>query len=445
MGIPLRDALRHKYEARRDVLETNVGRHHRGVDEMIEGSVAAPFWRVAQAFEKQIDSSGGGAAVCVYYRGRKVVDLWGGVRDAAGRPWREDTLAMSFSTSKGITSTLLNMLVDRGELDYDDPIARYWPEFAANGKSGITVRDLMTHRAGLSRLRPLLDRGDRILDWDYMVDRLAAAEGRTTRRSAYHALTYGWLTGELIQRITGAPLGDVIRQELEEPLGLDGLYIGAPPEAIERAAELSSRPGRSRPGIVDRIFSDRFATHATRLGRLVGSPLDWKHMLDALVPPDGAEVLFDERVLGVPVPAANGLFTARSLARIYGAIAERGAIDDVRILSPAAVERMSQLQVRTADRVIPIKMGWRLGYHTAFTFKGALRSAFGHFGFGGSGAWADPSRRLAVAMTNNRVGGTPFGDIRIAAIGSAVLDAEKPLREIADGDAAFDRGLYAVA
>ena len=411
---------------------------------MIQGSVAAPFWRVARAFERQLDRSGGGASVCVYYRGRKVVDLWGGVRDEVGRPWREDTLAMSFSTSKGITSTLLNMLVDRGELDYDDPIARYWPEFAANGKSSITVRDLMTHRAGLSRLRPLLDRGDRILDWEYMVDRLAAAAGRTTRRSAYHALTYGWLTGELIQRVTGDSLGEVMRRELEEPLGLDGLHIGAPPEAIARAAELSARPGASRPGIMDRLFSDRVAHHATRLGRLIGSPLDLKHMLDALVPPDGAEVLFDQRVLGVPVPAANGLFTARSLARIYAAISERGTIDGVRILSPAAVERMAQLQVRTADRVIPIKMGWRLGYHTAFTFKGALRSAFGHFGFGGSGAWADPSRRLAVAMTNNRVGGTPFGDVRIAAIGSAVLDAEKPLRDVADGDGVLDAATYAL-
>ena len=410
---------------------------------MVEGSVAAPFWRVARAFEKQIDTSGGGASVCVYYRGRKVVDLWGGVRDEVGRPWKEDTLAMSFSTSKGITSTLLNMLVDRGELDYDDPIARYWPEFAANGKGSITVRDLMTHRAGLSRLRPLLDRGDQILDWDYMVDRLAGADGRTTKRSAYHALTYGWLTGELIQRITGASLGEVLRKELEEPLGLDGLHIGAPPEAIARAAELSSRPGSSNASVMDRIFSDRVATQLTRIGKLFGSPLDLKHMLDALVPPDGAEVLFDERILGVPVPAANGLFTARSLARIYAAIAERGAIDDARILSPAAVERMSQLQVRTKDRVIPVKMGWRLGYHTAFTYKGALRSAFGHFGFGGSGAWADPSRRLAVAMTNNRVGGTPFGDIRIAAIGSAVLDAEKTLRDVSDGDGVLDTGAYA--
>lgn len=393
----------------------------------IQGSVAAAFWPVARAFERQIESSGGGAAVCVYYEGRKVVDLWGGVRDRAGQPWREDTMSMSFSTSKGITSTLLNLLVDRGEIEYDAPIARYWPEFAAGGKGGISVRDLMTHRAGLSRIRPLLDRGDRILDWEYMVDRLGAAEARSTEHSAYHALTYGWLTGELIQRVTGRSLGDVIRDELEKPLELDGMYIGAPPAARARAAELSTRPGASRSRLMAALFSDRTASVLSQLGRLVGSPLDPKHLLDALVPPDGSEALFDEKVLEVPIPAANGLFTARSLARLYAALSEEGSLDGVRLLSPSAVHRMSRVQVKTADRVLPVRMGWRLGYHTAFTTRGALRSAFGHFGFGGSGAWADPSRRLAVAMVNNRVGGTPFGDMRIAAVGSSVLAATNGL------------------
>jgi CubicO group peptidase (beta-lactamase class C family) len=412
---------------------------------MIDGSVAAPFWPVARAFERQLEASGGGAAVCVYYQGHKVVDLWGGVRDEVGRPWREDTLSMSFSTSKGVMSTLLNILADRGAFAYDDPISAHWPEFGAGGKSSITVRHLMTHRAGLSRLRPLLDRGDRILDWDYMVDALARAEARPTPHSAYHALTYGWLAGELIQRVTGRTLIDVIRDELEEPLGLDGIHIGAPPEAIARTAQLSARPGSKPRSPMALLFSDRLASAVSRVGRLVGSPLDWKHLLDALVPPDNAEALFDERILSVPVPAANGLFTARSLARLYATIAEGGALDGVRLLTPGAVERMSQVQVETVDRVLPIRMGWRLGYHTAFTFRGPLPSAFGHFGFGGSGAWADPSRRLSVAMTNNRGGGTPIGDIRIAAIGSAVLKVEKALRGRSPRDLALEPADYATA
>jgi len=175
------------------------------------------------------------------------------------------------------------------------------------------------------------------------------------------------------------------------------------------------------------LFSERSADILTLLHRLVGSPIDARHMLDALVPPGDADALWHERILEVAVPAANGLFTARSLARMYAAIAEGGTLDGVQLLSPGMIPRMSKVQVHTRDRVIPIRMGWRLGYHTAFTSRGALPTAFGHFGFGGSGAWADPTKRLAVAMVNNRLGGTPFGDMRIASIGSAVVAAAKDL------------------
>ncbi|HIF91756.1 MAG TPA: class A beta-lactamase-related serine hydrolase [Myxococcales bacterium] len=399
----------------------------------IHGVAEAPFWPVVRAFERQLDSTGGGAAVCVYHEGRKVVDLWGGVRDEEERPWREDTMAMSFSTSKGITSTLLHILADRGLLKYDDPVAHYWPEFAQGGKGAISVRDLMTHRAGLSRLRPLLDHGERILDWDYMVKAMERAESKPTAHSAYHALTYGWLTGELIQRITGKNLEKVIREELAEPLGLDGLYIGAPPEAVSRAAQLSGRPGSSRPGLMSKIFSEVTADAVTFFHRMIGSPLDMRHMLDALVPPGDADALWHDRILEKPVPAVNGLFTARSLARLYAAIAEGGTLDGTELLSPEMIPVMGRVHVETRDRVIPIKMGWRLGYHTAFTTRGSLASAFGHFGFGGSGAWADPTKRLSVAMVNNRLGGTPFGDMRIASIGSAVVTAAKRLPKISAG------------
>lgn len=399
----------------------------------IYGVAEAPFWPVVRAFERQLDSSGGGAAVCVYHEGRKVVDLWGGVRDEHETPWLQDTMAMSFSTSKGIMSTLIHILVDRGLIRYDDPIAHYWPEFAQGGKGAISVRDLLTHRAGLSRLRPLIDDGERILDWDYMVRAMELAEARPTNQSAYHALTYGWLTGELVQRVTGKPLPQVIRDELAGPLGLDGLFIGSPPEAIARAAQLLGFPGSERPGLTKQILSEGPADFLTAFHRLIGSPIDPRHMLDALVPPGKADALWHDRILEGPVPAVNGLFTARSLARLYSAIAEGGAVDGIRILSPEMIPKIGKVQVETRDRVIPIKMGWRLGYHTAFTSRGALNTAFGHFGFGGSGGWADPTRRLSVAMVNNRLGGTPFGDMRIASIGSAVMTAMKRL-ENSTGD-----------
>ena len=399
----------------------------------IHGVAEAPFWPVVRTFERQLDASGGGAAVCVYHEGRKVVDLWGGVRDEEEQPWRQDTMAMSFSTSKGITSTLIHILVDRGLIRYDDPVAHYWPEFAQGGKGTISVRDVMTHRAGLSRVRPLLDHGERIMDWDHMVKAMELAEAKPTTHSAYHALTYGWLTGELIRRVTGKSLEDVIRDELATPLQLDGLFIGAPPEAIARSAQLSGRPGSSRPALMSRLFSEGAADALTLLHKLVGSPLDARHMLDALVPPGDADALWHDRILEVSVPAVNGLFTARSLARLYAAIAEGGELDGVQLLSPEMIPKMSKVHVETRDRVIPIKMGWRLGYHTAFTSRGSLASAFGHFGFGGSGAWADPTKRLSVAMVNNRLGGTPFGDMRIASIGTAVMSAVGRLPSSASG------------
>ena len=184
--------------------------------------------------------------MCVYHRGRKVVDVWGGRRDQQGRPWEEDTMAMSFSTSKGVVSTLIHILADRALLDYDDPVARHWPEFAQAGKQDITIRDVLTHRAGLPGIRSLIDGGERILDWNFMVEALARATPmlRPGSTSAYHALTYGWLAGEIVQRVAGRPLPQVLREELAEPLGLDGLYIGAPPSAIARAATLPSPVAR---------------------------------------------------------------------------------------------------------------------------------------------------------------------------------------------------------
>jgi CubicO group peptidase (beta-lactamase class C family) len=389
---------------------------------LIQGRVEEGFWRVARALERQVRRSGGGAAVCVYHRGRPVVDAWAGERDDEGRPWQADTMAMSFSTSKGVLATLLHVLVDRGLLDYDDRVARHWPAFGQNGKAHITVRDVLCHRAGLSRLRPLLDRGDRILDWEYMVQGLERARPgpETGRRSAYHAFTFGWLAGELVQRVSGRPLGALLRQELAEPLGLDGLFIGAPPEARARAASLA------RPGPVPRIAGFLAAPAlgaaldgAARLTRLL--PVDPLLLRDALVPPGAAEVLFGPRILDVPVPAANGLFTARSLARMYAALAGAGTLDGVQLLSPETLRRATQVQTRAPDRVLVVPMHWRLGYHSAFTTRGRLASGFGHFGYGGSGAFADPRRELAVAMVNNRPAGGPFGDARIASLASAAL------------------------
>jgi CubicO group peptidase (beta-lactamase class C family) len=151
-------------------------------------------------------------------------------------------------------------------------------------------------------------------------------------------------------------------------------------------------------------------------------------MTDALVPSDDAALLFEPRILDAPIPAANGLFTARALARLYACLAGGGELQGVRLLSKETLVRATEIQTRRPDRVIMLPMHWRLGYHSPFTTAGRLDTGFGHFGYGGSGAWADPSRELAFAMVNNRLGGSPFGDLRIAELGSAALRAARSAR-----------------
>ncbi len=409
---------------------------------MINGTVEPGFLPVARVLERQV-RRGGGAAVCIYHRGRKVVDLWAGERDAGGHAWTSDTMAMSFSTTKGVLATALHVLADRGQVSYEDRVARHWPEFGQAGKASITLRDVLSHRAGLPQIRPLLDRPDRIMDWEYMTEALADAPPRLAPggHCAYHAFTFGWLAGEILRRVTGQPVGEAVRSLLAEPLGLDGCYIGAPAEAKARAATLIRPKGG---GLVGLIGSRRMMSALDRTTRLIGIPISPLLMQDSLLPGDMGELLWDPRILDNPIPAANGLFTARSLARIYAMLAEGGTLDGVRLLSRRSVSRASQVQSRARDRVLMIPMHWRLGYHSAFTTRGRLPTGFGHFGYGGSGAWCDPEQRLAVAMVTNHVAGGPFGDARIARIGGAAVSCARAAPQAAPRRAAAARSAEAL-
>lgn len=390
---------------------------------MLHGFVHPDFARVAHVFERQIPRRAGGAALCIYHRGEKVVDCWAGTRDVEGNPWEEDTLSISYSTSKGVVSTLLHVLVDRGLLDYDDPVAEYWPEFGQAGKGDITVRQILCHEAGLYAIRSMVDHGRRMLEWEYMVEALADAVPAHPPGAAhgYHGLTYGWLVGELIQRATGKPFVEVLEAELARPLGLDGLYIGLPPDQLHRKAQLI-------PSVVMRQDGDgmralrRWSRGLNGVLRLVGFPIDLGRISEALMPHGIEDVDFDsEAFASASIPAANGTFTARSLARLYALLAADGEFEGVRLLRRETLWRATEVQNRTVDRVIPIPMHWRLGYHRVATFGPSVRNAFGHSGFGGSGAWADPDRELAVALTLNSGVGTPFGDLRIVRIGTAAI------------------------
>jgi len=397
---------------------------------MLKGWTHPDFSDVARSLRRILPRKGpGGAAVCVYHRGEKVVDAWGGTRDDVGTPWEEDTLSVSFSTTKGVASTLLHVHADRGLIDYDAPVADYWPEFAEGGKERVTVRQLLCHEAGLYAIRDMVDHASEMLDWQQITARLAAAPPRHVPGTAhgYHGLTYGFLVGEVVRRVAGnKPFPELIESEIASPLGLDGLYCGVPADQMHRCAQLLSTltdgPIEQRRANTEKNW-DRACRWRDRLKK-VGIHYDPTETLAALIPKGMEELEFNSDAFrAASIPAANGMFTARSLARMYACLAQGGELDGVRLLSYETVRTATEQQNRGAGRVIPISMRWRLGYHRAFAVRARVPSGFGHFGFGGSGGWADPQRQLAVALTVNSGVGTPFGDTRIARIGGAAVRA----------------------
>lgn len=402
----------------------------------IDGRLHPDFQEVANVFEGILERQAGGGAFAVYHRGECVVDLWGGCLDRNRTPWREDTMAPSFSTTKGVASTLVHIMADRGLVDYDARVADYWPEFGQHGKEGITVRHVLTHQSGLYHIRQMVDDATRMRDWGYMIDAIERAEPthEPGTRTGYHGLTYGYLVGEILQRVTGKRFPELVQREIARPLGLDGMFIGAPESEMHRAAQLiwsrPSRllqrhgPGTQLPKWVENA-GDSGSEFLTRRLASLGVDLDLKSILEALAPRGIASFDFDTpETLRAAIPAANGLFTARALARMYAALAQGGELDGVRLMSKSTIHRASERQARTPSMaVLPFDMAWRLGYHGVPTSRGVPRRAFGHFGFGGSGAWGDPIRGLSVAFVVNCGTGTPFGDLRIVRLGGAALAA----------------------
>jgi CubicO group peptidase (beta-lactamase class C family) len=397
---------------------------------MLYGTVHPDFANVAESLRRILPGrEAGGAAACVYHRGEKVVDIWGGTRDDKGTPWEEDTLSISFSTSKGVASTLVHLYADRGLIDYDAAVADYWPEFAAEGKDAITVRQLMCHEAGLYALDDVVEHASEMLEWDQMATQLAAATPRHAAGAGhgYHAMTYGWLVGELARRVAGGkPFSELIANEIARPLGLDGLYVGVPADQQHRCAQLMAA-GMDGTITERRRTTEKIRQRAQQLASLlkkVGVRYDPRDSLAALIADGMEDVDFNsEEFRAASIPAANGMFTARSLARMYACLAGGGELDGVRLLSSETVGSASEEQNRGIGRVIPVSMRWRLGYHRVFALFARVPNGFGHSGYGGSGGWADPTRELSVALTVNSGVGTPFGDSRIVRISGAAVRA----------------------
>lgn len=381
----------------------------------MEGFVHPDFAPVSEKLQQLMSkrAATGGAAVAVFHHGELVVDVWTGVRDSAGSPWERETMATSFSTTKGVVATVVHRLVDRGELAYDDPVVDHWPEFAAHGKEDITVRHLLTHQAALHPIRTLVPSADTMLDWEKMVSVLSDAEPAWAPgvRSGYHALTFGWLVGEVIRRVTGLTVNEAVQREIVEPLGLDSMFIGLEPAHRARTAELlfDERSERRLDALVGRLERfDRF-----------------RPFVDAMVVDDLVEMFRSHRVHDGEIPAANGVFSARDLARMYAALANPDSSTSAPFVSAATMREATRVQTTGRDVVIGFPMRWRLGYHLAATTAGILPNGFGHFGFGGSGAWGDPDTGLSVAMVLNQVAGSPVGDTRLLRIGGAAVRAAR--------------------
>ena len=332
----------------------------------------------------------GGGALSVYLRGEPVVDVWTGFADRRGRrPWTADTGTMVFSATKGMASTVIHRLVDRGLIDYEAPVAEYWPEFGANGKANITVREMMRHRAGLSQLNGIT-KAD-LMDHLRMEERMAAAPAsRLAGKPAYHALTYGWLVSGLARAVTGRGMRELTRIELAEPLDTDGLHLGRPPaDAPTKAAQIIG----PQLNIQNPIFN-LLAPHAATLplSAIFGA---------VYFPGMKSAVQGDIPMLDAEIPAANGVATARGLARMYGAIANGGEVQGTRLLSAELTAGLVGGRSLRPDRSLLMPMAFHLGYH-GLPLPGVL-PGFGHVGLGGCLGWADPASGLAIGYVHNRL------------------------------------------
>jgi CubicO group peptidase (beta-lactamase class C family) len=359
----------------------------------IQGAADSNFACTVRAFDQLFPGRRfGGGALAVYLHGEPVVDVWTGYADRRGTEyWTADTGAMVWSVTKGLASTVIHRLADRGLIDYDSPVAEYWPEFGANGKAEITVRDAMRHRAGLSQLNGVSKA--ELLDHLAMESRLAAASVNKVLygKPAYHALTYGWLMSGLARAVTGKGMRVLIREELAGPLNTDGLHLGRPPaDSPTRASEILVPQGTfSNP--VFNFVAPRVA--ALQYSGAFGS---------MYFPGMKAVVQGDIPFLDSEIPAANGVTTARSLAKMYAAIANGGRMEGAQFLSKELAAGLTGKPSFYPDRNILVPLSFHQGYHSLPVPPG-LMPGFGHAGLAGSVGWADPTTGLSLGFVHNRL------------------------------------------
>jgi CubicO group peptidase (beta-lactamase class C family) len=355
----------------------------------IQGRCDDRFHAVREVFGAAFASGAEiGAGVCVVQDGEAVVDLWGGFMDSAhAEPWQRDTLANVFSTTKGMTALCAHRLVDEGRLDLDAPVARYWPEFAQQGKGEITVRQLISHQAGLPAVRKPLPL-EAIFDWDVMVEALAEETPWWTpgTKHGYHAVTFGWLVGEIVRRITGQSLGEYFAKEFAEPLAAD-FMIGFGPELDARVAPLVQGPVRMQEGDPN-LFAEVLANPEGMTARAFNNP--------GII---GTDVHNTRAWRAAEIPAANGHASAAGIATIYGELA-RG-----NLLSKKALDDARACQVEGEDAILMLVTKIACGFMLAPDNEpcGPNPNAFNHAGAGGSLGYCDPEARIGFGYVMNNM------------------------------------------
>jgi CubicO group peptidase (beta-lactamase class C family) len=366
----------------------------------LAGFVAPGFEAVRDAFAENLETGRDlGAAFALTHEGRPVVDLYGGIADSAtGAAWTDETLQVIYSGTKGLVALALLMLVDRGQLDLNAPVARVWPEFAAHGKGDIRIIDLATHRARLPRILTNLSEAD-ITDDSRMASLLAAQPVDSDPRagSVYHAYTYGWLCGEVIRRVDGRSVGRFFADEVARPLDLD-IWIGLPPEHERRVSRLDYSP-EFKHETWDRRSEAEIAGEELYEGVWLNPPL----FAPDHVPSNRQDWHQAE------IPAISGIASARSLARLYGCLACGGTLDGVSLLSTETL-RMGRIEQTRRhepllDRLDVFAVGFRL--QTDLAALGPPADAFGHTGAGGSVHCAWPNLRAGVSYAMNRLRDDP--------------------------------------
>jgi CubicO group peptidase (beta-lactamase class C family) len=378
----------------------------------IQGECDQRFERVKRVFAENFERRDElGASVAVTLDGRPVVDLWGGHLDhAKTKPWQRDNIVNVWSTTKGLTAICAHKLAGEGKLDLDAPVTKYWPEFAQGGKAEVPVSYLLNHKAGLAAIRAPL-RNEDLFSWEVVTRELARQEPWWTpgTKHGYHAITFGWLVGEVVRRVSGKSLGTYFRDEIAKPLGMDA-YIGFDASLDPRVAEIfpAPPPAPGQPNPMADLMKDPDSVSA----KAIMNP-----------PTTMLPTTTNSRAWrGAEIPGANGHANARALSRVYGALARGGEVDGLRVMNSSELPRCYTEQSKGTDAVLGFTTRFSLGFMMSLSGSqlGPNARSFGHPGAGGSLGFADPDTKIGFGYAMNQMGSGMLLDPRAAALIDAV-------------------------